>query len=114
LLAGAVRRRLPGGFGRRTARDHLRREASGLLETQIGRARGDLQYRLAEATRLLARVVEQRYADGISRISSALAAAAELGAASAAEAAEKENELTGREAAVRHVMGLLNLVAEAG
>ena len=34
--------------------------------------------------------------------------------ASAAEAAEKENELAGREAAVRHVMGLLNLVAEAG
>jgi hypothetical protein len=114
LLAGVVRRRLPGEFGRRTARDHLRREAAGLLEMQIGRARGDLQYRLAEATRLLARVVEQRYADGTSRISSALAAAAELGEASAAEAAEKENELAGREAAVRHVMGLLNLVAEAG
>ena len=114
LLAGVVRRRLPGEFGRRTARDHLRREAAGLLEMQIGRARGDLQYRLAEATRLLARVVEKRYADGTSRISSALAAAAELGEASAAEAAEKENELTGREAAVRHVMGLLNLVAEAG
>jgi hypothetical protein len=114
LLASAVRRRLPGEFGRRTARDHLHREASGLLEMQIGRARGDLQYRLAEATRLLARVVEQRYADGTSRITSALAAAAELGEASAAEAAEKENELAGREAAVRHVMGLLNLVAEAG
>jgi GTP-binding protein EngB required for normal cell division len=114
LLAGAVRRRLPGEFGRRTARDHLRREAPGRVDMQIGRARGDLQYRLAEATRLLARVVEQRYADGTSRISSALAAAAELGAASAAEAAEKDNELAGREAAVRHVMGLLNLVAGAG
>ncbi len=76
---------------------------------QIGRARGDLQYRLAEATRALARVVEQRYADGTSRISSALQAAAELGEASAAEAAEKENELAGRETAVHHVMGLLNL-----
>ncbi len=109
LLAGAVRRRLPGEFGRRTARDHLRREAPGLVDMQIGRARGDLQYRLAEATRLLARVVEQRYADGTSRISSALQAAAELGEASAAEAAEKENELAGREAAVHHVMGLRNL-----
>jgi GTP-binding protein EngB required for normal cell division len=107
LLAGAVRRRLPGEFGRRTARDHLRREAPGLVDMQIGRARGDLQYRLAEATRLLARVVEQRYADGTSRISSALQAAAELGEASAAEAAEKETELAGREAAVHHVVGLL-------
>jgi GTP-binding protein EngB required for normal cell division len=114
LLAGAVRRRLPGEFGRRTARDHLRREAPGLVDMQIGRARGDLQYRLAEATRLLARVVEQRYADGTSRISSALQAAAEMGEASAAEAAEKETELAGREAAVHHVMGLLNLVAGPG
>ncbi|MGH3183599.1 MAG: GTP-binding protein, partial [Streptosporangiaceae bacterium] len=47
LLAGAVRRWLPGEFGRRTAREHLRREAPGLVDRQIGRARGDLQYRLA-------------------------------------------------------------------
>jgi GTP-binding protein EngB required for normal cell division len=108
LLAGAVRRRLPGEFGRRTARDHLRREIPGLVDMQVGRARGDLQYRLAEATRALARVVEQRYADGTSRIRSALAAAAELRDASAAEAAVRERELAGREAAVRHVMGLLD------
>ena len=108
LLAGAVRRRLPGEFGRRTARDHLRREAPGLVGMQVGRARGDLQYRLAEATRALARVVEQRYTDGTSRIRSALAAAAELRDASAAEAAARERELAGREAAVRHVTDLLD------
>ena len=107
LLAGAVRRRLPGEFGRRTARDHLRHEVPGLVDMQIGRARGDLQYRLAEAARALVRVVEQRYADGTSRIRSALRAAAELREASAAEAAEKETELAEREAALRHVMGLL-------
>jgi hypothetical protein len=107
LLAGAVRRRLPGEFGRRTARDHLRHEVPGLVDMQIGRARGDLQYRLAEAARALARVVEQRYADGTSRIRSALRAAAELREASAAEAAERETELAEREAALRHVMGLL-------
>jgi hypothetical protein len=56
LLAGAVRRWLPGELGRRAARDQLRREAPGLVEAQIGRARGDLQYRLAEATRALRRV----------------------------------------------------------
>ncbi len=111
LLAGAVRRRLPGEFGRRTARDHLRREVPDLVGMQVGRARGDLQYRLAEATRALARVVEQRYTDGTSRIRSALAAAAELRDASAAEAAAKERELAGREAAVGHVMDLLDQAA---
>ena len=111
LLAGAVRRRLPGEFGRRTARDHLRRELPDLVGMQVGRARGDLQYRLAEATRALARVVEQRYTDGTSRIRSALSAAAELRDASAAEAAAKERELAGREAAVRHVMDLLDQAA---
>jgi GTP-binding protein EngB required for normal cell division len=111
LLAGAVRRLLPGEFGRRTARDHVRREVPDLVGMQIGRARGDLQYRLAEATRALARVVEQRYADGTSRIRSALAAAAELREASAAEAAEKERELAGREAVLRNVTGLLDQAA---
>jgi Dynamin family len=114
LLAGAVRRRLPGEFGRRTARDHLRAGIPGLVDRQVGRARGDLQYRLAEATRTLARVVEQRYADGTSRIRSALGAAAELREASAAEAAEKDRELANREAAVRHVMSLLDQAAEPG
>ena len=108
LLAGAVRRRLPGEFGRRTARDHLRREVPDLVSTQIGRARGDLQYRLAEATRAMARAVEQRYADGTSRIRSALTAAAELRNASAAEVAEAERELARREAALRHAMSLLD------
>ena len=108
LLAGAVRRWLPGEFGRRTAREHLRREARGLVDSQIGRARGDLQYRLAEATRALRRVVEQRYADGTDRIRSALEAAAALGVASAAEAGEKKRELAEREAGLRHVTDLLD------
>jgi hypothetical protein len=111
LLAGAVRRWLPGEFGRRTVREQLRREAPGLVEKQVGRARGDLQYRLAEATRALVRVVEQRYADGTDRIRSALRAAADLREASAAEAAQKEKELSDREAALRHVLGLLDQAA---
>jgi GTP-binding protein EngB required for normal cell division len=111
LLAGAVRRVLPGELGRRRARDYLRREAPGLVETQIGRARGDLQYRLAEATRALARAVEQRYGDGTGRIQSALQAAAEVREASAAEARQMERELADRESALRHVMGLLDRAA---
>ena len=114
LLAGAVRRWLPGEFGRRTAREHLRREAPDLADSQVGRARGDLQYRLAEATRALVRAVEQRYADGTQRIRSALQAAAELREASAAEAEEKERELAEREVALRHIMGLLGQAAARG
>jgi len=112
LLAGAVRRRLPGGFGRRVAGEQLRREAPGLVERQIGRARGDLQYRLAEASRALVRVVGQRYADGTDRIRSALQAAADLRAASAAEAAAKERELAEREVALRHALALLDQAGE--
>jgi GTP-binding protein EngB required for normal cell division len=114
LLAGAVRRRLPGDFGRRTAREQLRREAPGLVERQIGRARGDLQYRLAEATRALVRVVGQRYADGTGRIRSALRAAAELREASEAGAAAKGRELADREMTLRHVLCLLDQAAEPG
>jgi len=108
LLAGAVRRWLPGELGRRAAREHLRREAPGLAERQIGRARGDLQYRLAEATRALVRVVEQRYADGTGRMQAALRAAAEMRAASDAEAARREAELHDREAALRQVLTSLD------
>ena len=108
LLAGAIRRRLPGELGRRAAREHLRGEAPGLVERQIGRARGDLQYRLAEATRALVRVVERRYADGTERMQAALRAAAELRAASDTKAARRETELAGREAALRHVLALLD------
>ncbi len=113
LLAGAVRRRLPGEFGRRAAREHLRRTASDLMNSQIGRARGDLQYRLGEAKRALVRVVEQRYADGTDRIRSALEAAAGLREASADQAAAKERELAEREAALRHAIGLLDQAVPA-
>ncbi|MGH3187923.1 MAG: dynamin family protein [Streptosporangiaceae bacterium] len=114
LLAGAVRRRLPGEFGRRTAREHLRRDAARLVDSQVGRARGDLQYRLSEATRALVRVVEQRYADGTDRIRAALRAAADLREASAAQVAEGERQLTEREAALRHAIGLLDPASVPG
>jgi hypothetical protein len=90
------------------ARGHLRREAPGLAEGQIGRARGDLQYRLAEATRGLVRVVGQRYADGTGRMQAALGAAADMRRASDAEVARMESDLAGREAAIRHVLTRLD------
>jgi GTP-binding protein EngB required for normal cell division len=114
LLAGAVRRRLPGEFGRRTAREHLRRDAARLVDSQVGRARGDLQYRLSEATRGLARVVEQRYADGTDRIRAALRGGDERREEAGAPRAGRERELAEREAALRHAIGLLHLASTSG
>ena len=108
LLAGAVRRWLPGKLGRRAVTEYLRAEAPSLVGSQIGRARGDLQYRLAEATRALVRVVKQRCHEGTDRIQSALQSAAGLREMSTAEAARKERELSEREAALRHALGLLD------
>lgn len=112
LLAGAIRRMLPGELGRRRAREHLRGEAPGLVESQIGRARADLQYRLSEASRTLARSVERRYAEATGRMRAALDAAAELGSASAARAAETERELSRREAVIRRVLSALAELTE--
>lgn len=108
LLAGAIRRKLPGELGRRSAREHLRREAPDLVRTQIGRARGDLQYRLSEASRALARSMEQRYAEATERMQAALRAAADLRTASAAEAAEADRGLSEREAAIRRALAVLS------
>jgi len=107
LLAGALRRWLPGERGRRSAREHLRREAGRLTESQLGRARADLQYRLSEAARALARSIERRYVDATGRMQAALGAAEELRAASAGEAAERERELSERAATVGRALALL-------
>jgi GTP-binding protein EngB required for normal cell division len=111
LLAGAIRRKLPGDLGRRSAREHVRREAPGLVESQIGRARADLQYRLSQASRALARSMERRYAEATGRMQAALQAAGELRDASAADATDKERELSERQAALRQVITSLG---EAG
>lgn len=78
------------------------------MESQIGRARGDLQYRLSEASRALARSMERRYAEATDRMRAALRAADELRSASAADAAGKERELSQREAAVHRALAVLN------
>ena len=108
LLAGAIRQRLPGEAGRNRARGHVRREASGLVPQQIGRARADLQYRLAEATRRLVRAVDARYDEATSRLERALADAARLGSATAEEVAARDVELADRLTAIEHVLTLLD------
>jgi small GTP-binding protein len=107
LLAGAIRRRLPGEAGRARAREHLRRETADLVPRQIGRARADLQYRLQEATRRLMRAIDDRYLEGTGRLEKALADADGLRSATAEEVATRNADLARRLAAIDHALGLL-------
>jgi hypothetical protein len=108
LLAGAIRRRVPGEWGRRRARAHLNRELADLVPQQVGRVRADLQYRLAEATRQLIRAAGQRYCESTDRLASALRTAADLGQATARDAERGEREMTERGQALLHVLALLD------
>jgi hypothetical protein len=107
LLAGAVRRRLPGQAGRRLARDHVLGEVGDLVARQVGRARADLQYRLAEATRQLSLIVGRRYSASTDRLAAALETAAVLRDQTADQAAARFAELADREQALRSVRARL-------
>jgi small GTP-binding protein len=113
LLAGAIRRHLPGEAGRRRAREHLRRETAYLVPQQIGRARADLQYRLSEATRRLIRDVEARYTDSTSRLENALRMAAAQRQATAGEAAAKDAALAERQQELGRLLGMLATESQA-
>jgi small GTP-binding protein len=108
LLAGTMRRWLPGETGRRRARAWLHRQTTGLVPQQIGRARADLQYRLAEATRKLVRTIDARYTESTGRLESALRTAATAREATAEDAARIDRELAARQEALGHVIGLLD------
>ncbi len=107
LLAGSVRRRLPGDYGRRLARQRLLAEVGELVGSQLGRARGDLQYRLAEATRGLLKEVRDRYAGSTQRLTAALDRAAGIRADADGQGAARLAELADRERALRAILGEL-------
>ena len=100
--------RVPLDAGRRAAREYLRRETPALVERQIGWARGDLQYRLAEATRQLVADLRRRYADSTRRLVAALGRAdairSDAGRASECQLAQ----LAERERAVRRALSRLD------
>ncbi len=108
LLAGAIRRSLPGQVGRRLARDHVLGEVGDLVGRQIGRARADLQYRLAEATRQLILIVKRRYSASTDRLADALETAAVLRDQTAGQAAGRLAELAAREQALRSTQARLD------
>jgi hypothetical protein len=107
LLAGAVRRRLPGEFGRRVARQRLLAEVPELVDGQLGRARGSLQYRLAEATRGLVADACRRYSDTTERLTAALERAAAIRATAGEQAERQLADLRMRDDALRGVLSQL-------
>ncbi len=104
LLAGAVRRLLPGGYGRRLARQRLVGQVDELMAAQIGRARGDLQYRLAESTRRLVADLQRRYAGSTERLTAALDRAAAIRAAADEQGEQQLAELAARERALGEIL----------
>jgi GTP-binding protein EngB required for normal cell division len=114
LLAGVMRTRLPGEAGRRLARAYLHREAASLVPQQIGRARADLQYRLAEATRKLVRSIGARYAESTFRLESALSTAAVARESTTEDAARLDHELAARLQSLSHVLTLLDQAITIG
>lgn len=68
-------------------------EVAALVPQQIGRARAELQYRLAEATRKLVRSIGARYAESTFRLESALRTAAVARESTTETAARLDHEL---------------------
>jgi hypothetical protein len=107
LLAGAIRRRMPGEYGRQMARRALLGQVDPLVSSQIGRARGDLQYRLAEATRQVIADVHDRYAGSAQRLTAALDRASVIRAEADQERDRLLTELDERDRAIRAALGQL-------
>ena len=107
LLAGAIRRRLPGELGRRGARAHLLAQASDLVPMLIGRVRGDLQSRLAESVRLLVHRSDERYADSVGRLISAIDSAWADRDRTDEQEKERQHMLAVRQNALRRILARL-------
>ncbi len=108
LLAGAIRRRLPGEYGRRLARKALLDQVDLLVSGQIGRARGDLQYRLAEATRQVIADVRRRYAGSAQRLTAALDRASVIRAEAGQERDRQLADLGERDRALQAALSQLS------
>lgn len=107
LLAGAIRRHLPGEAGRRRARAHLRGRARDVVPMLIGRARGDLQSRLEESVRRLVKASDQRYAQTLGRLAAVLDLAIADQDRTGTYEEERQRALSDRENTLNGVLRLL-------
>jgi small GTP-binding protein len=113
LLAGAIRRHLPGEVGRRRARSHLRERVHDVVPMLIGRARGDLQSRLEESIRRLVKASDQRYADSLGQLAAVLDQAVADEDRAGTREEERQHALGGREDALNGVLRLLDAAVSA-
>jgi small GTP-binding protein len=108
LLAGVVRRRIPGEYGRRLARQRLLAQVTELTGSLIGRARADLQYRLAESTRQLISDLRRRYAGSTQRLAAALDRANAIRLDAGQESELQLAQLAEREQVLRRLLSRLD------
>jgi GTP-binding protein EngB required for normal cell division len=107
LIAGAVRRHVPGEYGRRLARQRLAGQVAELAGSQTGRARGDLQYQLAEATRRLLADLRRRHDGSVEHLAAALERAIVIRAAAGSGRDRELAALGARERTLRALLGRL-------
>jgi len=108
--SGAVRRHLPGRWGRRAVRAHLLDEMDSLVGKQIGRVRSALQDALRPATAALVRAIEVRYTEVSAGLVAALSAARDL--AESPDMAAGMRELDERIALLRELDSALATAGE--
>lgn len=77
-VEAAVRRRLPGAWGRRRVAAYLRAEAARLAGMHVGRARSDFQVRLHEVQLLITGAVSRAFTDQTEQLRAAVDTAADL------------------------------------
>ena len=109
-LADAARRVMPGKA--RRARDHLAREVPELVDRQLGRVRADLQQRLRESARRLARDLEQQHAGMIDRLLAALGDAARISDTARTDRVVQLAELRDRRETLRQLLAQVTRVRD--
>ncbi len=103
-MAAALRHRLPGRLGRRRVYQFLLDEADDLVPRKVGRTRAAFQDALAQATAAFKRSIDHRYAQAVGGLSTALANAQTLAAASAEQAASHRSALSGQADTLRALL----------
>lgn len=96
MLVAGLRHRLPGQLGRSRATKYLLELMSRLARQQVGRARADLQQRLAVTTAAIGLALTERYADHGTRMAEALDTAGRLESAGSEEATAELARLADR------------------
>lgn len=107
LLTGAVRSHLPSGLARRRTVALLRELAASSASKYTGRARADLQQRLADSARQLKQDSARRHAATVERLAKVLSTAQETASESTARRQGRKRDLDERATAVNDILEAL-------